>query len=322
MNESRNWLASARKRLLASQSFYLLAIIVVMCVITGAFNPNFFSISNLRSVMGQISTLGLVATGATILIVSGHFDISIGSIIGFAATMMCMTINAGGSDIVAMLVAIGVALLCSAFNGVMSVIFRAPSFIITLATANVFKGLALTISDGGNEYVFGRVEYFAGTYILDFIPLLFLISLAGYFIIAAMMRQTQFGRRVFAIGSNAQAAYLAGIRVNANKIKFFMVNGLIVGIAVIMFVSRLGAAQSTTGSGMELDAIGAVIIGGAPITGGKGNLLGTFCGVLLTGLIYNMLNLLRVSPYLQTISIGLLILLSIAISSLRLRVAK
>ena len=101
-----------------------------------------------------------------------------------------------------------------------------------------------------------------------------------------------------------------------------MVSGFMSGVAVIMLVSRLGASQASTGSGMELQAIGAVIIGGAPITGGKGNMLGTFCGVLLTGIIFNSLNLLKVSPYLQQISFGVLILLSIAISSMRLRVSK
>jgi ribose transport system permease protein len=194
--------------------------------------------------------------------------------------------------------------------------------IITLATTSLYTGLCLTITGGGNVTIFGKMEFLARQYIFGFLPLIFTISLIGYIVIGMLLKYTQFGRRVFAIGNNAQAAYLAGIKVNLNKIYFFVVSGIMTGTGVLMLVSRLGAFQASTGSGMELQAIGAVIIGGAPINGGKGDMLGTFCGVLLTGIIFNVLNLLRVNPYLQQISFGVLIILSIAISSLRLRIAK
>lgn len=308
--------------MLTSQSFYLIVIILIMSVITTSINPRFLSLDNIRGVLAQISTLGLVSAGVTILIISGNFDISVGAIIGFAGTMTCLALKNGASEPVAMLVGIGVAVGCSALNGALSVLFKAPSMIITLATTSIYTGLCLTITGGGNVTIFNQMEFFAGTYLFGSIPLLFVVSLLGYFAIGGLLKYTQFGRRVFAIGCNPQAAYLAGIRVNLSKILFFAVSGLMTGVGVIMLVSRLGASQASTGAGMELQAIGAVIIGGAPINGGKGNMLGTFCGVLLTGLIFNMLNLLRVSPYLQQISFGILIIFSIAISSVRLRIAK
>jgi ribose transport system permease protein len=311
-----------RRKMLASQSFYLIIIIVTLGTVTAVINPRFLSLNNIKGVLSQISTLGLVSAGVMVLIVSGNFDISVGAIIGFAGTMMCLAIDKGASDLFAMLVAILVAVMCSTLNGTLSVLFKAPSFIITLATTSIYTGLCLTITGGGNVTIFNRMEYFAGTYIFNIVPLLFVASLLGYSVIALMLRYTRFGRRVFAIGNNPQAAYLAGINVNINKILFFLTGGVMTGVAVIMLISRLGAAQSSTGAGMELQAIGAVIIGGAPISGGSGKTLGTFCGVLLTGIIFNSLNLLRVSPYLQNISFGLLILLSIAISSLRLRMKK
>lgn len=310
------------RKVLSSQSFYLIIIIFLIAVVTTLVNDRFISGDNIKGVLSQVSTLGLIAAGVTVLIISGNFDISIGAIVGFAGTMMCLALKSGASDIVAMLVALGVATACSALNGFLSVLFKAPSFIITLATTSVYTGLCLTITGGGNVTIFNKMEYFAGTYIFNTIPLLFVISFIGYIAIGSLLRYTQFGRRVFAIGNNPNAAYLAGIKVDWNKIKFFITSGIMTGIAVIMLVSRLGASQASTGSGMELRAIGAVIIGGAPINGGKGNMLGTFCGVLLTGIIFNALNLLKVSPYLQDISFGILIIFSIAISSMRLRVSK
>lgn len=313
---------SVFRKLLNSQSFYLLFIIFLIGLVTTLINPRFLSIDNIKGVLSQVSTLGLVSAGVTVLIISGNFDISIGAIIGFSGTMMCLAIKNGASDLVAMLVALGVSVACSTLNGFLSVVFKAPSFIITLATTSIYNGVCLTITGGGNVTIFNRMEYFAGTYLFGVIPLLFLVSFLGYLAIGGMLKYTQFGRRVFAIGNNPNAAYLAGIRVDWNKIKFFITSGIMTGVAVIMLVSRLGASQSSTGAGMELQAIGAVIIGGAPIAGGKGNMLGTFCGVLLTGIIFNSLNLLKVSPYLQQIAFGVLILLSIAISSMRLRVSK
>lgn len=309
------------RRLLASQAFYLSVIIFLLGLGTALINPRFLSMRNISAVLAQISTLGLVSSGMMILIISGSFDISVGAIIGFAGTMMCLAISHGASDLVAVLVAILVATACSTLNGTLSVLFKAPSFIITLATTSIYTGLCLTITGGGNVAIFNRFEGLASTYLPGGIPLLFIISLMGYFIVGAMLRYAQFGRRVFAIGNNPQAAYLAGISVNANRVMFFLASGLMISIAVIMLVSRLGAFQASTGAGMELQAIGAVIIGGAPINGGSGKMSGTFCGVLLTGVIFNSLNLLRVSPYLQNISFGVLILLSIAISSMRLRVS-
>jgi ribose transport system permease protein len=149
--------------------------------------------------------------------------------------------------------------------------------------------------------------------------LIFFVSISGYVVIGCILRFTQFGRRVYAIGNNERAAFLAGINVYKNRILFFLTSGLMTGIATVMLISRLGASQASTGAGFELQAIGAVIIGGVPISGGRGVMLGTFVGVLLMGIIFNMLNLLRVNPYLQQIAYGLLILASIALSSIRTR---
>jgi ribose transport system permease protein len=311
-----------KRKIITSQAFYLILIIIVLSIVANSFNPKYLSLNNIKGVLSQIAVLGLVSSGVAILIISGNFDISIGAIIGFSGTMMCLFLKQGLPEMLAVALGIVIAVACSTLNGTLAVVFKAPSMIITLATTSLYTGLCLTITGGGNVTIFGRMEFFARQYIFGFLPLIFTISLIGYIVIGMLLKYTQFGRRVFAIGNNAQAAYLAGIKVNLNKICFFIVSGIMTGTGVLMLVSRLGAFQSSTGSGMELQAIGAVIIGGAPINGGKGDMVGTFCGVLLTGIIFNVLNLLRVNPYLQQISFGVLIILSIAISSLRLRIAK
>jgi ribose transport system permease protein len=132
-----------------------------------------------------------------------------------------------------------------------------------------------------------------------------------------LLRNTKLGRRVYAIGANSRGAFLSGIAVKSNTLVFFALNGLLVGVAAVVLLSRLGAALPTTGAGLELKAIGAVVIGGVPITGGTGNVLGTFLGVLLIGVISNMLNLSRVNPYYQEIAYGALVVISVAVSYVR-----
>jgi ribose/xylose/arabinose/galactoside ABC-type transport system permease subunit len=138
-------------------------------------------------------------------------------------------------------------------------------------------------------------------------------------VIRFILAHTQLGRCVYAIGNNQRAAYLAGININRKKLIFFGLNGVFVGFAAMLLLSRVGAAQPSTGTGIELQAIGSVVIGGAPMSRGKGNVVGTFCAVLLWGVIGNALNMMRVNPYIQDVIIGLLIIFAVAVSSLPLR---
>jgi ribose transport system permease protein len=302
-----------------NQWFLLLIVVLLISAVTGSINPRFFMKENLVNILEQISVLGLVAAGATILIISGNFDISVGSMIGLSACIMAILMIGGVNEVIAALVGILVCILCSSLNGFLSVIFRTPSFIISLATLGVFHGLALSFTGGVIQTIYGQFEALGSLDLFGVLPLLFIVSIIGYLFMHFLLKYTQLGRRVFAIGSNPRAAFLAGIHVNLNKIIFFAINGLLVGVASMLLLSRLGAALPSTGSGIELRAIGAVVIGGVPITGGRGNVLGTFFGVLLMGVISNSLNMLRVNPYFQEVAYGLLIVLAVAISSIRYR---
>jgi ribose transport system permease protein len=230
---------------------------------------------------------------------------------------MAILINNGVPSFFASVACIAIAMTCTTFNGILSIVFKSPSFIISLATTSIYTGIALFVTKGVIRTVYGQFDFLSSTRLFGFIPLLFIISVIGYILVHLLLKFTQIGRRLFSIGCNEKAAFLAGIDVVKNKLLFFALNGFFVGMAAILLLSRVGSALPSTGAGYELQAMGAVVIGGVPINGGKGNIIGTFFGVLLMGLISNVLNILGVNPYLQEIASGTIIILSLGISTLR-----
>lgn len=305
------------KNLISNQWFFLLVVVVVLSTVATVVNPRYLTIRNFRNLLEQISVLGLVASGATILIISGNFDISVGANLGLSACVIGLMIQMGYPPFVAGTAGIMTAILGATFVGGASLVFRAPSFIISLAAISVFQGIALVLTQGTLQTIYGVYEVLGSTRFFDVIPLLFVIGFFGYAIVHTILSHTQLGRRVYAIGDNKRAAYLAGVRVGTNTLLFFVLNGFFVGVAALLMIARVGAAQPSTGSGMELQAIGSVVIGGAPMNGGKGTVVGTFFGVLLWGVVANSLNMMRVNPYFQQVTIGLLIIVAVAVSSLR-----
>ncbi len=301
--------------------FYYLSLLI-LSIIAGAVNPRYWWVGNLSNLLGQISVLSLAACGATILIISGNFDISVGANIGLSSVVMAMLMRTGVYPPLAALVGVLISIFCASLIGAASILFQAPSFIISLAAIGVFQGVALYITQGTIQTIYGQFETLGGAKLFNVLPLLFIVALLGYGVIYYILAHTQLGRCVYAIGNNQRAAYLAGIKVNQKKMFFFGLNGLFVGIAAMLLLSRVGAAQPSTGTGIELQAIGSVVIGGAPMSGGKGNVGGTFCGVLLWGVIANALNMMRVNAYIQDVIVGLLIIFAVAVSSLRLRAEK
>ncbi len=314
--------AAIKKQMLANQWSFLLIVVAILSIIAGAVNPRYWWVGNVSNLLGQISVLSLVACGATILIISGNFDISVGANIGLSSVVMAMLMRTGVFPPLAALVGVLIAILCASMIGAASILFQAPSFIISLAAIGVFQGAALYITQGTIQTIYGQFETLGGVKLFNVLPLLFIVALVGYGVIYFILAHTQLGRCVYAIGNNQRAAYLAGIKVNRTKMLFFALNGLFVGVAAMLLLSRVGAAQPSTGTGIELQAIGSVVIGGAPMSGGKGNVAGTFCGVLLWGVIGNALNMMRVNAYIQDVIVGLLIIFAVAVSSLRLRAEK
>jgi len=304
-------------RLLFSQPVVLLAFIVVIGIITSSINAKFMTWTNISSIISQSASLGLVAAGMTILIISGHFDISVGNMIGFTTCVMAMLINKGMDSFLVSSFAIILCVICSLINGGMSIIFKAPSFIVTLATSSLFYGAALILTKGYMQTLYGKYRFLASYKLFGTIPFLFFVLFVGFLLVYLVMKHTRTGREMFAIGTNVNAAYLSGISVKFSKLKFFALNGVLVGFACMVLLSRISGAQATTGMGMELQAIGAVVIGGSSINGGKGGVVGTLFGVILLSMISNAINMLRISAYYQDIVYALVILIALAITALR-----
>jgi ribose transport system permease protein len=301
--------------LLRTQWVFLFFVVIILSIITGIVNPKYLTIRNIVNIMEQISVLGLVAAGATILIIVGEIDISVGAAIGLSSCVMAIMMKNDIAAFPSVLAGVLVAIACCFFVGLCTIIFKAPSFIISLACIGIYKGISLAFTEGTIQTIYGKFETIGATRIGGVIPLLFVISILGYLAVHFMLKYTRTGRRVYAIGSNKHASYLSGINVIKNKLLFFSMNGVLVGLAAALLLSRVGAVQPSTGSGIELKAIGAVVIGGAPMTGGKGKIIGTFFGVLLMGVISNVLNMLQVNPYFQEVVNGMLIIAALAVSS-------
>ncbi len=310
---------SVATRVGANQWVLLALLTVALGLLTASINPRFLDQRNLVSILDQSAVLGLVAAGATLLIIAGNFDISVGAIIGLAAVSMAMLVLQGVPEPVAMLVGIAVCVAASVVNAIVARFFRAPTFIVSLATMGIYTGIALALTEGIIQLVPNHFTFFSGTRLMGVLPLVFVVSVAGFLAVGFILRSTRLGRRTYAIGDNPRAAFLAGIDVSRTTVTLFAINGLLLGVAAIMLISRIGSALPSTGAGLELRAIGAVVIGGVPITGGRGGVMGTFFGVILLGVISNMLNMLRVNPFLQDIAFGLLIVLAIGVSAIRTR---
>ena len=304
-------------KLLTSQPFVLFVFIVVVSVATNSVNDKFLTTSTINSILGQAAGLGLVAAGATMLVISGHFDISVGRMVGLAMCTMALLMNNGMNPFVVSFIGILICVGCSVFNGALSILFNAPSFIVTLASGSIFYSIALLITDGYMQTLYGKYRFLSSYKVFGVFPLIWLILLLGFVAVFLILKHTQTGRQIFAIGTNEKAAYLSGVNINRSKIKFFVLSGILVGIASMLMLSRISAAQATTGEGMELEAIGAVVIGGSSINGGKGGVVGTFFGVILLSMISTAINMLHINAFYEYMVYGIVILLALAITAVR-----
>lgn len=304
-------------KLLTSQPFVLFVFIIVVSVATNSVNDKFLTASTINSILGQAAGLGLVAAGATMLVISGHFDISVGRMVGLSMCSMAILLNGGMNPWLVSLIGILICVGCSVFNGALSILFNAPSFIVTLASGSIFYSIALLLTNGYMQTLYGKYRFLSSYKLFDVLPLIWLILLAGFVIVYLILKHTQTGRQIFAIGTNERAAFLSGVSINRSKIKFFVLSGILVGIASMLMLSRISAAQATTGEGMELEAIGAVVIGGSSINGGKGGVIGTFFGVILLSMISTAINMLHINAFYEYMVYGIVILLALAITAVR-----
>ncbi|MFS0774988.1 ABC transporter permease [Neobacillus sp. 3P2-tot-E-2] len=285
---------------------------LVIFIAAALMNPRFLDINNQLNILMQVSIIGIVALGMTVVMLSGGIDLSVGSVLVFVGVISVLAMNATGSIFVAILTALVVGSFAGFLNGLMVAKGRIASFIATLGMMAAARSIALYIAEGGS--ISGEVSGFtaianSNLWIFDFPVIIFFVMTALVYI---LMHKTRFGRYVYALGSNEKAALLSAIRVDRVKIGIYSLVGLLVSIAAIIETSRLNSiSSSSSGVQYELDAIAAVIIGGTRMTGGRGKIMGTFFGVLILGILNNMMNLMNVSPHLQGFVKGLIIIIAV-----------
>ncbi len=324
MSNSRNHMAGIKERVsqVDMETYGPLLALIVLVVVSSFASPYFLKWRNITNVLRQISYTGTIALGMTFVIISGGIDLSVGSMTAFVGGVVVIMVNYFGGGLLAILVAILVGLLmgaaAGAFNGLIITKGKVAPFIVTLGTWGMFRSLTLYISGAGEFRSTSNLfpQLGMGYFLRIPIPVWILLGLTVFYSI--LLNRTKFGRYVCAVGSNERVAEYSAI--NSQRIKFYtyILTGLNVGITAVLLSSRLNSINPTTaGSGFELDAIAAVIIGGTMLSGGSGSIFGTLIGAVILGIVSNMLNLLGVSPYLQGTVRGLVIIGAVLIQRQR-----
>jgi ribose transport system permease protein len=298
-----------------NQSLFLLLVIVTISFFISITNVQFISSRNILNILQQTSVTGIVTIGMGMVLISGGIDLSVGAMISLTCSVVAKLIVSGVNPWVAPLIGLAVATLCGFTNGLIISKTRCAPFIITLGMLSVYQGIALVVTRGRIVNLSGQFD-FMGRPLFSFVPAYVLLFLAICVVFYVILNYSRYGRRVYAMGGNEEAAFLSGIKVDNYKLRVYSLNGFVVGIAALVLLSRLGSANPVMGNGYELQSIAAAVIGGTALDGGRGSVVGCFLGVLLLGIISNSLNILGVSPFYQNIVLGVIIVFAVVMSNL------
>lgn len=285
----------------------LLALMLVLWILT----PYFFTVSNLLNVAQQTSINAIIAVGMTFVIISAGIDLSVGSIVAFSGVVLASVLHAGLPVPLAMVVGLGVGLLCGLVNGLLITYGRLPPFISTLGMMSVARGGALLYTQGRPISGFSETFRFLATGETLHIPNPVIIMVGVYIMAHFVLTRTKLGRYTYALGGNEEAALLSGVNVRFYKAMVYGISGMLSGLGAIILTARLNSAQPIGGIMYELDAIAATVIGGTSLMGGEGRLVGTLIGAFIMGVLRNGLNLLGVSSFIQQTVIGAVIIMAV-----------
>ena len=295
----------------------LIALLVLFATSALA-SPYFLHLRNLTNIMRQVSSTGVISLGMTFVIITGGFDLSVGSMLALIGGIGIMILNhlggGAGAIIAVFIVSILMGALAGAINGFIITKGRVAPFVATLGTMSIFRSLILYISNAGEIRSYSSLYPSVGMGYLIGLP----NPVWAFFLLAVLFHvvlyHTRFGRYICAVGSNERVAVYAAIKSTWIKFYTYVIIGATVGISAVFLSSRLNSISSTNaGAGYELDAITAVVIGGTSLSGGSGSIINTLIGVLILGIINNMLNMLGVSPYLQGTAKGIVIIAAVLI---------
>ena len=302
-------------------------LVILMAILTVA-SPVFLTADNLANISRQATVNAFLAIGLLLAIITAGIDLSVGSILALSmCSLALMAIKWNVDPIISILIGLGVGALVGVINGLLLTKLHLPHpFIATLGTMNIARGIALIITGASPISGFDRAG--AGAVLLlgagsvGPIPIAFIIVVIVYIIFNIILNNTSFGRHVYAVGGNISAARLSGISVDRTLVFVYTISGLMAGLAALMLAGRTNSGYPNAGTGAELDAIAAVIIGGASFSGGSGTIWGTAIGVILIAVLRNGLVLLQVPTEWQTVAIGVVIVVAVYVDVLRLRSQK
>ena len=289
---------------------------VVISLYLAITTPAFLTSANLLSILLASSLIGIVAVGETFVIVTGGIDLSVGSVVAFTGVISGLVLNAHLGSVAGVAIGIAVGALSGGFIGFAVTVLNMSPFIVSLAVLAMARGLAFIVTNGNTLFSFPDAFDNIGGGNLGPFPVAALITLLVFLVAGLILSRTVFGAEVYAVGGNREAARLAGIPVNRTLAIVYIISGALAGLGGVILAGRLDSAQPIAAVGLELNAIAAVVIGGASLFGGKGSMLGTLLGVLIIGLINNGLTLKNVQPFWVQFIQGAVIFGAVLIDSL------
>jgi len=292
----------------------------LLITVTGILEPRFVSADSLRDLAVNAAIIAILAVGQTIVIVTRNIDLSVGSVLGLAAFMAGDVLSNNPGLSLPVVVALGMLLgaACGLLNGVLVTFGRVPALVVTLGTLYIFRGLAFLWTDGRQVNAETLPDSFLniGTARVAGIPLLAIIALVVVAVVGQCLRDLRSGRELYAIGSNPDAARLAGVRIGRRVTSAFVISGALAGLAGVLFTARFGTVDATAGTGYELTVVAAAVVGGVAIFGGSGSVYGAALGAVLLTCITSSLIVLKVDAFWQQAAIGALLLLAVALDRL------
>ncbi|WP_379066646.1 ABC transporter permease [Mesorhizobium sp. UC22_110] len=301
--------------------------LIVLIIVFSLTTQHFLTSSNITNILTQVTINLVLSIGMTFVILIGGIDLSVGSVLAFAAVVAGTVMTLPGLDptvavMLATISAVAAGILFGLLNGLVSAWWGIPSFIVTLGTLNIARGAALQVTGASTIYSFPAAFNAFGSQTIYGVPVLFLIALLLVAIGWFVLTRTVFGRVLYGIGNNEEATRLAGHNVFFYKVAAFTICGAAVGIGAIIYMARLNIASPIIGIGFELNAIAAVIIGGTSLSGGRGSIVGTLLGACIIGVLANGLILLGLSDFMRQMITGFVIILAVILDKYRERLTK
>lgn len=294
-----------------AKQFGLVAVVLIIMIFMTFATDTFMTPNNITNILRQISINGVLAVGMTFVILTGGIDLSVGSLVAVTSVICGSLLEGGMNTMIVVVIGVGAAMLLGLLNGYLVSYVGFQPFIATLATMSICRGFAMVYSDGKPYLIKDKGFLFIGQGKIGGVPMLVIILVVVCVLALILLQTTTFGRYVFAIGGNKNAAKLSGVKTQKMEMLVYLISGLCCGIVGLMLSARISSGQPTAGEGYELDAIASVAIGGTSMNGGMGSLSGTILGFLIIGLITNSMTMLGIDSFYQDIVKGLIIILAV-----------